>query len=336
MPVAMPAWSGSALALGKALTRSGVSSAGPTPPQANASAASSSHGGGREPYASDIDFPLDFRGCPDLHRPSYIAHAGRCIDQRTFNRQFPVDGGALEPSGKLRMRAISLDEALKLINGTFAAAAERKLRPLTAVVLDAGGRVKAALKQDGCSMLRFEIAYGKAYAALALGRSSRLVLQKSREKPIFMDNLQKLADGPMFLEGGGQLIRDAAGEVVGAIGVTGDVNEMDDLCGGRRHPRGRLQERLRFRRPGRHPRHEHQGRRAAEGAQGAEAVSRRGDSGAAPGEVVTAGGGSGAAFAISSPPSGKCWSEPALSPPCRGTTLDSMIGGVPHGRFLLA
>ena len=128
------------------------------------------------------------------------------------------------------MRAISLDEALKLIAGTFADAARRKLRPLTAVVLDAGGHLKAALKQDGCSMLRFEIAYGKAYAALSLGRSSRLVLQKSREKPIFMENLQALASGPMFLEGGGQLIRDAgSGEVVGAVGVTGDVNEMDDI-----------------------------------------------------------------------------------------------------------
>jgi uncharacterized protein GlcG (DUF336 family) len=128
------------------------------------------------------------------------------------------------------MRAITLDEAVKIIQGTFASAKERKLRPLSAIVLDAGGRVKAFLKQDGCSMLRFEIAYGKAYAALALGRSSRLVLQKSREKPIFMSNLEKLADGPMFLEGGGQLIRDAAGEVVGAIGVTGDVNENDDLA----------------------------------------------------------------------------------------------------------
>jgi uncharacterized protein GlcG (DUF336 family) len=128
------------------------------------------------------------------------------------------------------MRGISLDEALKLIAGTFEEAAKRRLRPLTAVVLDAGGHVKAALKQDGCSMLRFEIAYGKAYAALALGRSSRLVLQKSREKPIFMENLQQLASGPMFLEGGGQLIRDgASGEVVGAVGVTGDVNETDDI-----------------------------------------------------------------------------------------------------------
>ena len=128
------------------------------------------------------------------------------------------------------MRAISLDEAMKLIAGIFADAARRELRPLTAVVLDAGGHVKAALKQDGSALLRFEIAYGKAYAALSLGRSSRLVLQKSREKPIFMQNLQQLAQGPMFLEGGGQLIRDAAGEVIGAVGVTGDVNEMDDIA----------------------------------------------------------------------------------------------------------
>jgi uncharacterized protein GlcG (DUF336 family) len=128
------------------------------------------------------------------------------------------------------MRAISLDEAVTMINGCFAAAKARKLRPLTAVVLDAGGRVKAVLKQDGCAMLRFEIAYGKAYAALAMGRPSRLVLQKQREKPVFMENLIELADGPMFLEAGGQLVRDATGEVAGAIGVTGDAGEMDDVC----------------------------------------------------------------------------------------------------------
>jgi uncharacterized protein GlcG (DUF336 family) len=63
-----------------------------------------------------------------------------------------------------------------------------------------------------------------------MGRPSRLVLQKQREKPVFMENLIDLADGPMFLEAGGQLIRDAAGEVIGAIGVTGDAGEMDDVC----------------------------------------------------------------------------------------------------------
>jgi uncharacterized protein GlcG (DUF336 family) len=128
------------------------------------------------------------------------------------------------------MRAISLEQANAIIEGTFAAAAEHKCHALSAIVLDAGGRVKAFQKQDGSSLMRFEIAYGKAFAALSLGRSSRMVLQKQREKPVFLQSLEALADGPMFLEGGGQLIRDADGEVVGAVGVTGDVNEMDDIC----------------------------------------------------------------------------------------------------------
>jgi uncharacterized protein GlcG (DUF336 family) len=127
------------------------------------------------------------------------------------------------------MRALSLAEAVRIVEATFAKAAEMKLRPLAAMVLDGGGRPKVFMKQDGASLMRYEIAYGKAFAALAMGRSSKMVLQKSREKPMFMQNLLELADGPMFLEGGGQLIRDAeTGEVVGAIGVTGDVNETDD------------------------------------------------------------------------------------------------------------
>src|SRR4051812_14571467 len=128
------------------------------------------------------------------------------------------------------MRAISLVEANKIIDGTFASAEKRQAYALAAVVLDAGGRVKAFQKQDGASLMRFEIAYGKAFAALSLNRSSRQVLQKHREKPYFMDNLVELSDGPIFLEGGGPLFRDPNGEVVGALGVPGDVNEVDDLC----------------------------------------------------------------------------------------------------------
>ena len=78
------------------------------------------------------------------------------------------------------MRAISLAEALRIIEGTFASAKKRKAHALSAILLDAGGRVKAFHKQDGSSLLRFEIAYGKAFAALALNRSSRQVLQKTR------------------------------------------------------------------------------------------------------------------------------------------------------------
>ena len=128
------------------------------------------------------------------------------------------------------MRAITLSEANDIIAGTFAAASKREAHALAAIVLDAGGRVKAFQKQDGASLLRFEIAYGKAFAALALNRSSRQVLKKAKEKPAFMQSLVELSDGPLFLEAGGQLIRDDTGEIVGALGVTGDVNEIDDLC----------------------------------------------------------------------------------------------------------
>jgi uncharacterized protein GlcG (DUF336 family) len=128
------------------------------------------------------------------------------------------------------MRALSLDQANSIIAATFAAAKKHKCRPMSAIVLDAGGRVKAFQKQDGASMLRFEICYGKAYGALALGRPSKLVLQKAREKPLFMESVERLADYPLFLEGGGQLIRDKTGELLGAVGVTGDANELDDIC----------------------------------------------------------------------------------------------------------
>ena len=128
------------------------------------------------------------------------------------------------------MRALSLSQANAIIAATFAAADKHRCRPMSAIVLDAGGRVKAFQKQDGASMLRFEICHGKAYASLALGRASRLVLAKAKEKPLFMDSVGEMADAPLFLEGGGQLIRDQEGEVMGAIGVTGDVNEMDDIC----------------------------------------------------------------------------------------------------------
>ncbi len=128
------------------------------------------------------------------------------------------------------MRSINMDEALAVILKTFEKAAEMEAYALAACVLDNGGRVKAFLKQDGASIMRFEIARGKAFGALSLHRTSRMVLAKAREKPAFMDTLREMADSPIFLEAGGQIIRDANGDVIGAIGVTGDVNEVDDIC----------------------------------------------------------------------------------------------------------
>lgn len=128
------------------------------------------------------------------------------------------------------MPALPMKDALAIIQHTFLRAKHLEAHALAAIVLDAGGQVVAFLKQDGASIKRFEIARGKAFACLALNRSSRQVLQKAREKPLFMETLRAISDGPIFLEAGGQLIRDKDGEIVGALGVTGDVNEVDDLC----------------------------------------------------------------------------------------------------------
>jgi len=123
---------------------------------------------------------------------------------------------------------IKLDQAERIIDAILGRARELNCRPMSAVVVEPGGPIKAFKKEDGSSMMRFEMAFGKAYAALALGRSSTLVRVRAEERPMFMDYLIKASDGKIFPEGGGLLIRDETGEVIGAVGVTGDVQERDE------------------------------------------------------------------------------------------------------------
>ena len=126
------------------------------------------------------------------------------------------------------MTAITLAQADRLIDAILARGAELDCRPLSVIVVEPGCKVKAFKKEDGSSMIRFEMAYGKAYAALAMGRSSKLVKVRAEEKPTFMRYLIAATDEPIFPEGGGLQIRDAAGEVIGAVGVTGDTEERDE------------------------------------------------------------------------------------------------------------
>jgi uncharacterized protein GlcG (DUF336 family) len=126
------------------------------------------------------------------------------------------------------MTAITLDQANQMIAAILKRGAEIDCRPLSVVVVEPGCVVKAFQKEDGSSMIRFEMAYGKAYAALAMGRSSKLVRVRAEEKPIFMRYLIGASGDQMFPEGGGLQIRDAAGEVIGAVGVTGDTEDRDE------------------------------------------------------------------------------------------------------------
>jgi uncharacterized protein GlcG (DUF336 family) len=126
------------------------------------------------------------------------------------------------------MTAITLDQANRIIEAVLKRGAELNCRPLSVVVVEPGCIVKAFQKEDGSSMMRFEMAYGKAYASLALGRNSKLVRVRQEEKPVFMRYLIAASDDRIFPEGGGMLIRDRNGEVVGAVGVTGDTEDRDE------------------------------------------------------------------------------------------------------------
>ena len=126
------------------------------------------------------------------------------------------------------MAALTLDQANRIIAAILQRGAELDCRPLSVIVVEPGCKVKAFLKEDGSSMIRFEMAFGKAYAALALGRSSKLVRIRNEEKPAFMRYLIAASGDQIFPEGGGMTIRDADGEVVGAVGVTGDTEDRDE------------------------------------------------------------------------------------------------------------
>ena len=103
---------------------------------------------------------------------------------------------------------ITLEQANRIIEAIFARGRELACRPMSVIVVEPGAKVKAFQKEDDSAMMRFEMAYGKAYAALALGRSSSLVRMRTEERPLFMQYLMRASDDQIFPEGGGMLIRD--------------------------------------------------------------------------------------------------------------------------------
>ncbi|HET9403823.1 MAG TPA: heme-binding protein [Burkholderiales bacterium] len=126
------------------------------------------------------------------------------------------------------MSEVTLEQSGRIIDAILARGRELGCRPLSVAVTDPGAHLKAFKKEDDSAMMRFEMAMGKAYAALALGRSSSLVRARNEEKPQFMSYLINASGGKIFPEGGGRLIRDERGEVIGAVGVTGDIETRDE------------------------------------------------------------------------------------------------------------
>lgn len=126
---------------------------------------------------------------------------------------------------------LSLDEARSIIAGAFARAAELGLNPLAVVVLDAGGHIRAIERQDGASIHRPEIAMGKAYGALAMGLGSRSLADRVKERgAVFLDAVNGMLGGRLVPVPGGVLVRDEAGRIIAAVGISGDASDRDEDC----------------------------------------------------------------------------------------------------------
>jgi uncharacterized protein GlcG (DUF336 family) len=128
------------------------------------------------------------------------------------------------------MTAITLDQANTIIAAALAKGAELALKPLSVAVLCPGGHLIAFARQDGSSTLRPQIASGKAGGALALGISSRKIADMAAERPSFIASLGPISPLGVIPAAGGVIVTDSAGQVLGAVGITGDTSDNDEAC----------------------------------------------------------------------------------------------------------
>src|SRR6202042_103548 len=127
------------------------------------------------------------------------------------------------------MAELTLEIARKILDVALAKGVEKKLKPLVVTVLDARGCVKISAAQDGTILLRSEIAHGKAYGALAMGIGSRALFQRAQEQDYLIGAVNTLAQRRMVPVPGGVLIM-AGGVLLGAVGVSGDTSDNDEIC----------------------------------------------------------------------------------------------------------
>lgn len=125
---------------------------------------------------------------------------------------------------------ISLAQANTIIETVFAFGKEKGFKPLSAVVVDAGGHAIAFQRQDGTSSMRLEIATGKAAGALSVGVNSRKIAEMVAERPIFVAALANIAPKGIIPAAGGVIVKGPDGLPIGAVGVTGDTSDNDEIA----------------------------------------------------------------------------------------------------------
>lgn len=126
------------------------------------------------------------------------------------------------------MTRLTLEQANTIVDAALSARRAADAQPLAVVVLDDSGHVKSVQREDGASMFRPDIACGKAWGAVAMGESSRSLAQKALENPSFVNGLAVTSGGRLLPNPGGVLIRSSSGEILGAVGISGDSGPNDE------------------------------------------------------------------------------------------------------------
>jgi len=128
------------------------------------------------------------------------------------------------------MAALTLTQASSIVDVALATARERKFAPLAVAVLDIGGHLIAFKREDGAGFARFDIAFGKAWGALGMGFGTRELAERASRHPTFVAVIASATEGRMVPSPGGVLILGTDDEVLGAVGISGDYGDNDEVC----------------------------------------------------------------------------------------------------------
>ncbi len=126
--------------------------------------------------------------------------------------------------------SLTLAQASTILDVALKKGRDSNLAPLTVAVLDAGGHLVAFKREDKSGILRYDIAYGKAWGALGMGFGSRTLFERAANTPQFFNALYAASAGRVVTNPGGVLIRSAAGDIIGAVGISGDTSDNDEAC----------------------------------------------------------------------------------------------------------
>ena len=128
------------------------------------------------------------------------------------------------------MQSLTLAQASTIVDVALKTGRDKKFHPLSVAVLDPGGHLVAFKREDKSGILRFDIAFGKAWGALGMGFGSRELADRAGKNPLFFGVLATVSQGRLVPVPGGVLIKDAAGSVLGAVGISGDTSDKDEVC----------------------------------------------------------------------------------------------------------